>query len=498
MSFRIYNSLSRKKEIFRPISPPSVKMYCCGPTVYDLLHIGNFRGAVFFNFLRKWLEHKGYKITYVYNFTDVDDKILNRAKKEKTSMKKIADKYICEFKKDFKALKLTEHEHNPQATRFIPDMIQLIETLLQKNKAYTVDQDVFYAVKNFADYGKLSQRTENAGEQQSRVEVDERKKDPRDFALWKSCPKNEPGWKAPWGYGRPGWHLECTTMIFSLLGHNIDIHGGGTDLIFPHHENELAQAEGARPGPFVKYWVHNNMFTFGGEKMAKSTGNVSIMRDFLEQYNGEIFKYLVLSSHYRSAAEVSETKILQCIQTLCRVYSFLKTANSVCFSEKLNKTKSQSLFTRRQDFLQKIESAEKHIEASINDDLNTPAGLAILFTLIRQFNEKLKSESEDIILYARRIKKIIIHYGKMMSLFQEEPEKFLKNTDDIFLKKNNISKKEVNRLVEERTKARQKKDFKKADEIRNKLKAMNIEVKDSPSGTTWETDKAAFLLPQDN
>ena len=497
MSFRIYNSLSRKKEVFKPIHPPQVKIYCCGPTVYDLLHIGNFRGAVFFNFLKKWLEHKGYKATYVYNFTDVDDKILNRAKKEKTSMKDIADKYIFEFKKDFKALKLTPHDYNPQATHFIPQMIKLIQTLLQKNKAYIADQDVFYEVKKFSDYGKLSQRTNNTKEQQSRIEVDERKKDPRDFALWKACPKQEPGWNAPWGYGRPGWHLECTTMIFSLLGHNIDIHGGGTDLIFPHHENELAQAEGAQPGPFVKYWMHNNMFTFGGEKMAKSTGNVNIMRDFIKQYNGEIFKYLVLSSHYRSTAEVSEQKVLQCIKALYRIYTFLKTANSICFSEDTNKNKTPP----NQSFLKNIESAKKNIEASMDDDLNTPAGLSVLFGLIRQFNEKLKlshqKPGDNITLYARRIKQVITHYGKMMSLFQEEPESFLKTIEDIFIKKNNIDKEEINNLVEERTKARQKKDFKTADEIRNKLQAMNIEIKDSPTGTIWEADKTRFLAPEE-
>ncbi len=516
MSFLIYNSLSQKKEIFTPQNPPEVKMYCCGPTVYDLLHIGNFRGAVVFNFLRQWLEYKEYKVIYAYNFTDVDDKILNKAKKTHKNMKEIADKYISEFKKDFQALKLKKHEHNPQATQFLPEMIELVKTLLQKGKAYRVDNDIFYSVKSFPDYGKLSRRQTNdfpnpsdSSEQentrnteqvvssssvwQARVEEDKRKKDQRDFALWKSCPKEEPGWESPWGRGRPGWHLECTCMIFSLLGDSIDIHGGGTDLIFPHHENELAQAEGARKEPFVKYWVHNNMFTFGGEKMAKSTGNVSIMRSFLKEYNGEIFKYLVLSSHYRSMTEVSEKKILQCIQALFRIYTFLKTA------EDLTKSDTEKTTTQHGIFFQEIQFAEKNLEAYLDDDLNTPSALAVLFFLIRQFNAK-QSHSEinkdEITLYAKHIQRIIAKYGKIMSLFQEAPTLFLEEIEDIFLRKNNLDKEKINKLVAERTQARENKDFKKADEIRNQLTAINIEVKDSIKGTTWETNKTSFLLSE--
>ncbi len=479
--FLLYNTITKQKEIFKPLHPPQVKMYCCGPTVYDLLHIGNFRGAVFFNFLRHWLEYKGYKVTYAYNFTDVDDKILNRAKKENKQMKEIADKYIAEFKKDFQALKLKEHDHNPQATQFIQQMIELIDTLLQNKKAYTVDKDVYYSVKNFPNYGKLSKRKTDELISGARVEVDERKKNPADFALWKSCPDDESGWDSPWGRGRPGWHLECTTMIFSLLGNNIDIHGGGSDLIFPHHENELAQAEGAKEGPFVKYWVHNNMFTFGGEKMAKSTGNVNIMRDFLTEYNGEIFKYLVLSSHYRSMTEVSENKILQCIQALSRIYTFLKTAKETTIQNKVSNNDQSSTF------IKEIQSAEQNIEEELSDDLNTPAAFAVIFNLIRQFNEINQSKRDigEAATHAKWISDIIMKYGKLMSLFQESPEEFLNKLDDIFLKKNNLKKEDISQLVSARTEARKNKDFKKADEIRQQLLDMGIEVKDSPSGTTW-------------
>ncbi len=508
MPFSIYNSLSQKKEIFTPLDPPRVKMYCCGPTVYDLLHIGNFRGAVFFNFLRQWLEHKGYQVTYAYNFTDVDDKILNRAKKENKEMKEIANKYISEFKKDFQALKLKKHEHNPQATQFLPDMIELIKTLIQKEKAYIVDNDVFFSISHFSDYGKLSQRKKEELLSGARVEIDKRKKHPGDFALWKSCTENEPGWDTPWGRGRPGWHIECTTMIFSLLGSNIDIHGGGTDLLFPHHENELAQAEGAKTGPFVKYWVHNNMFTFGGEKMAKSTGNISTMRSFLKEYNGEIFKYLTLSSHYRSEVEVSENKILHCFQALSRIYTFLKTANLLIdkflYRTGIESGSSELRFPLGRS-LQKtqdsgnINIAQKNIEKALNDDLNTPIAIAILFTLIRQFNEKNNhshSSQKELAIYARDIKNIIIKYGKIMSLFQESPEPFLQEMDNIFLRKNKLNKEIINKLVTERARARKNKDFKTADRIRDQLLSMNIEVKDSPQETVWETKKTNFLSPK--
>ena len=488
MAFRIYNSLSGKKEVFAPQNPPQVMLYCCGPTVYDLLHIGNFRGAVFFNFLRQWLEHRGYQPVFAYNFTDIDDKIVNRAQKENKTTKEIAEKYILEFKKDFNALKLKKHDHNPRATQFLPQMIELIQALLKNKKAYVVDNDVFYSVESFSDYGKLSRRNVKEEDQQSRLEEDKRKKNPKDFALWKSCPLEEPGWPSPWGRGRPGWHIECTTMIFSLLGNNIDIHGGGTDLLFPHHENELAQAEGAKKGPFVKYWVHNNMFTFKGEKMAKSTGNVHIMRSFLQEYNGEVFKYLVLSSHYRSMTEVSENKILQCIQALLRIYTFLQTADSLINS--LAKTSVQKIKEAEE---KKKESAL--IEESLDDDLNTPSVLSVIFTLIRQFNEKNNNLQEssateesqiELAKEAHKIKTLILKYGKMMSLFQEKPSDFLTNIEDIFLKKYNLNREEINHLVQQREQARKNKDFKRADEIRDKLMEMNIEVKDSSSGhTTW-------------
>ena len=465
MPFRIYNTLTGKKEIFTPRHPPQVKMYCCGPTVYDFLHIGNFRGAVFYNFLRLWLEHKGFVVSYAYNFTDVDDKILARAKKENTSMKAIADTYISEFKKDFQALKLKEHDHNPQATHYISAMQGLISKLIQNKKAYELDGDVFYHVPAFEGYGDLSKKKGEELLSGARVEVDARKKDPRDFALWKKAKAEEPGWDSPWGRGRPGWHIECTTMIQQLFGAGIDIHGGGADLIFPHHENERAQAEGSKalgaggveePGEvcgFVKYWVHNNMFTFGGEKMAKSTGNQRLMRRFLESYNGEIFKYLVLSSHYRSMIEVSHSKILQCIQALARVYSFLKTADGLLKGSGAGAKKEKPLPASVPVPVQKLWG---EIQTALDDDLNTPSALAVLFAGVRRFNHLQNKCSNDLARLreaAGNLYMLFKRCGGVMGLFQEEPEEFLKSLDDIFLRENNIKRDDIDKLVLERSQA---------------------------------------------
>ena len=492
MTFVIYNNLSKKKELFVPLKKNTVNMYCCGPTVYDLLHIGNFRGAVFFNFLCQWLEHKNYKVNFVYNFTDVDDKILNRAKKENKTMKEIADKYIAEFKKDFQTLKLRQHDHNPQATQFIPDMIKLIQALCKKGKAYTTSKgDVFFHVNSFSEYGKLSGRKTEELISGARVEVNEAKKDPKDFALWKACPKEEPGWDSPWGRGRPGWHIECTSMIFSLLGTNIDIHGGGTDLLFPHHENEIAQAEGAEKGLFAKYWVHNNMFTLGGEKMAKSTGNLTLMRSFIEKYHGEIFKYMVLSSHYRSMIEVSEKKVLQSIQSLQRIYVFLQKAEEIKNQHNIpNSTQVPDEILIKAP--NEIKQVQKNIEQALNDDLNTPVALACLFSLIRRFNDRYKTHinREEQKLAAQHLSALIQKYGKIMSLFQEPPADFLYKLDDIFLRKNNLNRKDIDNIVEERVMARRDKDFNKADKLREQLLSMKIEVKDNPDGSSsWETQK---------
>lgn len=479
-TFKIYNSLSHKKEEFKSLNPKQVKMYCCGPTVYDFLHIGNFRGAIFYNFLRNWLEHLGYKVTYVYNFTDIDDKILKKSIEEKSHPQDIAKKYQKEFEKDYKTLKLRFPDKTPKATETISEMIQLIKKLISINKAYEVDGDVFYSVESFNDYGKLSGRKTDESLSGTRVEVNKKKRNPLDFSLWKKF-KPEESWSfdSPWGKGRPGWHIECTAMIHKHLGESIDIHGGGTDLMFPHHENEIAQAEGCSHGQYVNYWVHNNMITLEGSKMSKSLKNIITMRSFLELHPPEIFKYFILSSHYRSVVTFSETTIDLALSSLFRIYSEMLKARQLS-----NNTKEA-----HEPFKSFLQTSKQDIEAAFNDDLATPRAFAVLFSVLKEFkalrmDDRLASNKKS--WCAKKFVEFFKEYGKLLSLFQEEEAEFLKDLRNRLLKKRNISEEEVSQLIEARAQARKEKDFKKSDEIREKLDDLGIEIQDQSDKTVWE------------
>ena len=329
MELKIYNTLTQKKEVFKSLTPNKVNMYVCGPTVYGLLHVGNFRGAIFFNVVRNWLEHLDYEVSYIYNYTDVDDKIINRAKEEGCEAHDISEKYIAEFEKDFKALSLKPHTKNPKVTDHMAEIISMIEKLIDNKKAYISSSgEVLYHIESFQDYGKLSHRNPDDLLAGARVEVDTNKKNPLDFVLWKPAKPKEPSWESPWGEGRPGWHIECSAMNHAILGDTIDIHGGGVDLVFPHHENELAQSEGTTGKVFARYWMHNNLITFAGQKMSKSLGNIKTARDFLKEYDGEILKYLILSVQYRSLSDFSIENIQNAIKGLGRVYSALSVAHT--------------------------------------------------------------------------------------------------------------------------------------------------------------------------
>jgi cysteinyl-tRNA synthetase len=483
---KIYNTLSQKKEEFVPLVPNEVKMYLCGPTVYDLLHVGNFRGAIFFNLVRNWLESKGWKVTFVYNYTDIDDKIINRANAEGKETKDVAEKYIEEFEKDFSRLGLKKHTHNPRATHFIDGMIKIISGLIDQGKAYVApDGEVIYSVESFSEYGKLSHKNLEDLQSGSRVEVSSKKKNPLDFTLWKPSKPGEPTWDSPWTKGRPGWHIECSAMSSEILGDTIDIHGGGIDLIFPHHENEIAQSEGCSGKPFVRYWMHNNFINMGSEKMSKSLGNIVTGRGFMEKYHPEILKYMILMAHYRSQSDFSIKQIRNAIAGLARFYAALALA------EEGVKAQVDSAETPKK-FLAVIEESKKKIQESLDDDFNTPEVLASLFEVVRQYNtrhRKGQTVNSEIKATAIAFQKYLSEVGALMALFQEPAKDFLRFLDEMLIEQKGIDRALVDKLVIDRRKARDEKDFATSDKIRDQLNQMEIEVHDTPQGSTWEVRK---------
>ena len=454
------------------------------------MHIGNFRGAIFYNFLRNWLEFLDYKVELIYNFTDIDDKILNRSKEENIPPDEISKKYIEEFKKDFKSLKLKTHTANPKATEAISEIITLIENLIQLGKAYESDGDVFYSVNSFKNYGYLSGRNTEDLLSGVRIDINKKKKDPLDFSLWKkSKPEENWSWDSPWGKGRPGWHIECTAMIHKFLGHEIDIHGGGSDLIFPHHENEIAQSESCFNKKYVRYWIHNNMIVASGDKMSKSLGNFMSMREFLGKYPGEVFKYLILSTHYRSQVQFSQNTIYQSIASLARIYSnFVKAADILHRNQKENKI--------YESFQKTLSKAEEEIVEAFNDDFATPKAFASFFFVINQFTillEKKSISSQEKSWCSKQMLAFFKKYGEMLSLFQEPAQEFLKSLDDYLLKQKDLSRDQVDELINKRNLARNKKDFNTSDKLRKDIENLGIEVRDTTQGTFWEVKKTFIL-----
>lgn len=484
MSLKIYNSQSKQLEEFVPLTPGQVKMYVCGPTVYNFLHVGNFRGVVFFNLVRNWLEKQGYKVQYALNFTDVDDKIINRANEMGVPPHDLSEMYISEYKKDFASLGLRPHDFNPKVTEHMGEITAMVKTLVENHKAYEVQGDVMYSIESFSGYGKLSGRHVEELQAGARVDVDEKKKNPMDFALWKAAKPGEVSWPSPWGPGRPGWHIECSAMIHKIFGEQIDIHGGGMDLIFPHHENEIAQSEGCSGKHFVKYWMHNNMLNFGGQKMSKSLGNIVTMREFLETNSAEVYKWMILSVHYRTLSDFSEAALEKAVAGLARVYSALALAESYL-------TPGEAV-TAEASFEKITQEAWKKIENALNDDFGTPEAFAAMFEVVRQFNSQVRrglKANPAILGKALAFKNFVREFGSLMSLFQEPAQEFLIQLDDLLLKKMNLERAQVDTLVQERSRVREAKDFAKSDELRNQLTTMGISVSDTPAGSYWEVAK---------
>ncbi len=487
MSIKIYNSMTKKKHEFKPIKEGHVSMYVCGPTVYDFLHVGNFRGAIFFNVVRNWFEKNNYEVKYIYNYTDVDDKIINRANEVGTTPKELAEKYIAEFEKDYATLRLRPHTKNPRVTEHMADIINMVSSLIEKGKAYAPGNgDVYFDVQEFPDYGQLSNKNIDELESGVRIEANELKKHPSDFALWKSAKEGEPSWTSPWGEGRPGWHIECSVMAKEMLGETIDIHGGGLDLVFPHHENEIAQSEACSGKSYVNYWMHNNMLEFGQQKMSKSLGNVKTGRSFLEEYNGEVLKFLNLSSHYRSIIDFSDKQIERAISSLAKFYSSLKWAQDLIGHD-------LSLAPVPDSFQQQVDEASHGFEASMNEDFNTADALSKFFELMRAFNNltrkpgKVKPEQ-------KAVAEVYLHWikdrGNILALFQENPAEYLQILDDMLLRQKGLNREDINQLVASRKKARENKDYAKSDEIRDQLASMGVLVMDSAEGSVWEVDKS--------
>lgn len=488
MSIQIFNTLTRKKEIFKSIDPGMVKIYLCGPTVYGLLHVGNFRGVIIFNFIRHWLEYRGYKVKFIYNFTDIDDRIIEQSLKENIPASEVSEKYIAEFKKDFSRLKLTPHDLNPKVTETLPEILEMVQDLINKDKAYSVEGDVNYAVRNFADYGKLSNRNTDELMEGTRIEKDPRKKDPMDFALWKSAKPGEPSWSSPWGQGRPGWHIECSAMIKKHFGDQIDIHGGGLDLLFPHHENEIAQSEGCSGKQFVKYWVHNNMINFGGSKMSKSVGNLIRGREFMDQYGPEILKFMMMNVHYRSPLDLSDDSVDLATKALARIYSSIALAD-VYINPAIDNEKAKTIDTK---FAKDCDEIWQQIEKASDDDFNSAESIAKIYELIRIFNSSVRRgmKSSDInSAKAKLFKDLVLRFGKMMSLFLEPAEDFLTQLDDQLLVKKGLVRSEIDELVKKRFIARTEKNYPLSDQLRKELTDKGIAVADLAEGSFWEVIK---------
>jgi cysteinyl-tRNA synthetase len=466
MGLQIYNTLSGKKETFVPLKEGEVRMYVCGMTVYDHCHVGHARALLTFDVIYRYLRFLGYRVKFVRNFTDVDDKIIKRANEDKTTAKAIAERYIEEFERDSKALGLLSPTWEPKATEHIAEIISLIRRLEEKGMAYRVDGDVYFAVKAFPQYGKLSRKKLEELEAGARVEVDARKKDPADFALWKASKEGEPSWESPWGQGRPGWHIECSAMSTKYLGQPFDIHGGGMDLIFPHHENEIAQSEAAFDIPFTRYWIHNELLQINQKKMSKSLGNFFTIQETLDRHEAVALRHYFLASHYRSPLDFSEEGLEEAESALARIYETLERVERSTGGPAAADASLLDEFRREMD-----------------DDFNTPRALALIHEEVRSLNRLL--DQGDAGGLASR-KAALDEIGKVLGIIEERPEAFLSRKKMRWLSKVGLSEAAVEALIRRRDEARREKKWAEADQIRSELRERGIALEDSPGGTLWK------------
>ena len=459
---QLYNTLTQKKEDFAPIDAGRIRMYVCGVTTYDYCHLGHGRMLVVFDVITRFLRFNGFDVTYVRNITDIDDKIINRANELGIAFDELSEKFINIMHEDERALNILPPDIEPRATHHMQEILDMVGTLVEKGYAYAADNgDVYFSVSKFADYTKLSKRNLDEMLAGARVEVDEAKRDARDFALWKAAKPDEPGWDSPWGFGRPGWHIECSAMSTQCLGETFDIHGGGSDLIFPHHENEIAQSECATGKEFARYWMHNGPLRIDDEKMSKSLGNFFTIRQVLEQYSPEVIRYFLISSHYRSAINYSQDNLGQASGALERFYNALK---GIDYTEVASAENTEF---------------ERRFTASMEDDFNTPEAIGVLFDLAREIN-RLKQED---MAAASSLAALLVKLGAVLGILQLSAEDFLRRGSE------DIDAAYIEELINKRNLAREEKDWALADQIRDELKALNVILEDKDGVTSWRFEK---------
>ncbi len=459
---KIYNTLTRQKEQFKPRVEGKIGMYVCGMTVYDYCHIGHARVMVVFDVVSRYFRYLGYDLTYVRNITDIDDKIIQRANENNEQFSDLTERFIDAMHEDERALAVLPPDLEPRATQSMEDIIKMIQALLDNGLAYIgANGDVYYSVSKFSDYGQLSGKKLADLQAGERVEVDQSKQNPLDFVLWKMAKPGEPSWDSPWGAGRPGWHIECSAMSTGCLGNHFDIHGGGMDLQFPHHENEIAQSEGATGEHFVNVWMHNGFVRVNEEKMSKSLGNFFTVREVLKRYRPEIIRFFILSSHYRSPLNYSEEHLDEAAAALTRLYTALR-------GIKANETEVDSQYKER-------------FQQAMDDDFNTPEALAVLFEIARELNRIKEADPEKAVVFAGTLKNL----ADVLGILQDDPEQFLKGRGDV---EGGLSETEIEVAIQKRLEAKKNKDWAMADQIRDKLKTQGVVLEDVPGGTNWRRE----------
>lgn len=461
---KIFNTLTGQKETFIPITPGKASIYACGPTVYDYFHIGNARPFIIFDTLRRYLEYKGYQVTFVQNFTDIDDKMIQRANREGISVSSLGERFIAEYKKDAEGLGIRPASVHPRATEHIPQIIEMIQTLEQKGYAYEVDGDVYFRTKKFEEYGKLSHQPLEELEAGARISVDERKEDAMDFAVWKKQKEGEPAWESPWGMGRPGWHIECSVMANQYLGHTIDIHCGGRDLIFPHHENEIAQSECCNGVPFAHYWMHNGYINIDNKKMSKSLGNFFTVRDITKEFDYSVMRMFMLSAHYRSPINFSKDLMRQAKSSLERIQTCIDTLSFILQGQ------DAPLTAAEEALLQTNYTAR--FEQAMDDDLNTADALSVVFDMVRDVNTAVNDGQPHAHKMAQHFLDQFDIFSNVLGLFGQQQNEGLEE--------------EITALIQQRQEARKSKNFAEADRIRDLLKKQGILLEDTPQGVKWK------------